>query len=257
MNVLLTLRQKTILFFLTGFFFTNYFQAQDLEIESFIGKSLEDIDFSKRIPSLDSLKAIARENSPLLKAHDQDMEYAKQSVSIARTKWLDFIYADATYNYGMYDYMNSEQLAGLTNLSQSFINTEASRYTVGVSMKIPLSAVFTRKKTIKREQALQERAKYEKEATIQEIERVLILNYNDLLKAHKLLFIDGTMLETYKVQSLRAETDFKNGLISVSEYTRLQQQMNAAYKEFEKEKSEFLLAFMYLENTIGANLEVK
>ena len=65
------------------------------------------------------------------------------------------------------------------------------------------------------------------------------------------------MLDTYKVQSMRAETDYKNGLISISEYTRLQQQMNQSFKEFERQKSEFLLAYMYLENTIGAKLELE
>lgn len=253
-------RKKIInyrLLFLVFFMLNIAYCQDDEDIEYFIDKSLQDIDFSKRIPSIDSLKAIARENSPLLKYHDSDIEYFKENVGLARTKWLDYIYGDATYNYGMYDYLNSEQLAGLPTSTQDYINTQASRYTVGISMKIPLSAFFNRNKNIRRETALLERAEQEKESTIREIERKLILDYNELLKAHKLLFIDGTILDTYKVQSMRAETDYKNGIISVSEYTRLQQQMNAAFKEFEKQKSEFLLAFMYLENTIGAKLEVK
>ncbi|MFI2743094.1 TolC family protein [Zhouia sp. PK063] len=229
--------------------------AQDPEY--FIEKSLQENDFSKKIPSLDSLKAIARENSPLIKYDEADMAYAQANIKLARTKWLDFIYGDATYNYGMFDYLSSEQLQGISAINQSLINTEASRYTVGVSMKIPISAIFNRKKNIKAEEALYTRAKNKKEATIREIERVLILNYTDLLKAHRLLFISGTIVETYKVQSKRAETDYKNGLISISEYTRLQQQMNEAYKELERQKSEFLLAFMYLENTIGTKLDVQ
>lgn len=227
------------------------------EIEYFIDKSLEDIDFSKHIPSLDSLKTMAWEHSPLLKYHDADIEYFKVNESLERRKWLDYIYADANYNYGMFNYLNSEHLAGLPAANQNLINTEASRYTVGMTIKVPISAIFNRKKSVQAETALYERAKFDKEVARQELERALILTYNELLKAHKLLFISGTMLDTYKVQSMRAETDYKNGLISISEYTRLQQQMNQSFKEFERQKSEFLLAYMYLENTIGAKLELE
>ena len=249
------LLHKKIIFIAAFLLVFQWVKSQ--EVEYFIDKSLEDIDFSKRIPSLDSLKEMAWKHSPLLKYHDADIEYFKVNESLERRKWLDYIYADANYNYGMFNYLNNEQLAGLPAANQNLINTEASRYTVGMTIKLPISAIFNRKKSVQAETALYERAKFNKEVTRQEMERALILTYNELLKAHKILFISGTMLDTYKVQSMRAETDYKNGIISVSEYTRLQQQMNQSFKEFETQKSEFLLAYMYLENTIGAKLELE
>ncbi|SFU46589.1 Outer membrane efflux protein [Pustulibacterium marinum] len=232
--------------------------SEDVDPEHFIEKSLEVTDFSVRIPTIDSLKVLAEQNSPLLKYYEMDVEYAAANVSLARTKWMDYIYGDAVYNYGMFNYLSDETSSGdLTLVDQSLINTETSRYTVGVSMKIPISAFFNRKKNIRAEKALEERAKYRRAATVREIERELILNYNDLLKAHRLMFIAGTIVDTYKIQSLRAKTDYENGLISLSEYTRLQQQMNQSFKEFERERANFLLAFMYLENTIGTKLEIK
>lgn len=253
-KLLTTICKPNLILFIFCLGFSTYIQAQDLE--TFIDQSLQETDFSKRIPTIDSLKALAIANSPLLKRHDADIEYYNVNISLARKRWMDFIYMESTYSYGIYDYLNSEQLAGLATTDQALINTKATRYTVGLSLKVPISAIFARKKNIEAEKALHTRAKYEKEAKIREIERVLILDYNDLLKAHRLLFISGRVVETYKVQSLRAEIDYKNGLISLSEYTRLQQQLNVAAKELERQKADFLLAFMYLENTIGTNLNV-
>ena len=99
------LRHNKLIF--TSVFLLIFQWGKSQEVEYFIDRSLEDIDFSKRIPSLDSLKVMAWEHSPLLKYHDADIEYFKVNESLERRKWLDYIYADANYNYGMFNYFNN------------------------------------------------------------------------------------------------------------------------------------------------------
>ncbi|GLB51330.1 hypothetical protein NBRC110019_03690 [Neptunitalea chrysea] len=234
----------------------SYKTAHSQDVEYFITKSLEETDFSKKLPPLDTLKAWTRKNSPLLKYDQANIEYYKVNVRLARAEWLKYIYLEGVYNYGMYGYLSSEQLTGVAQANESLINTETSRYTVGMSLKIPLAAFFNRKKNVHAEKTLQERAQYQKQVSMIEIERKLILDYNDVLRAHRLMLVSNTIIDTYKVQSMRAESDYENGLIPLSEYTRLQQQMNDAFKEFEKNRAEFLLAFMYLENTVGVEIKL-
>ena len=223
-------------------------------INDFVQRGLEQNDISKRLPKLDSLIAIAKENSPRLKFFDADYEYWDGQVVLAKRSWLRNINLDAGYGYGIFDNLSNQQIAGDPG-SQTLFSTEQSRYTVGASIKLPLSSVFNRKREIKNAKAEADKSKYQKEYAIWELEQLIVKQYNDLIKAHRLLFISNSIVETYKVQSVRAEKDFLNGAINVTEYTRLQQMLNQAISSFESQRAEFLIALKALEGTVG--IEIK
>ncbi|MEM8998922.1 MAG: TolC family protein [Bacteroidota bacterium] len=224
-------------------------------IEDYIEKGLQEHDISKKLPPLDSLISAAKENSPRLKFFDADYEYWSGTVTLAKKAWLNNINLDASYGYGVYDNLNNQQSGG--NLgNQTLSTTEQSRYVVGASIKLPLSSIFNRNREIKNARAEAEKSKFQKASAELELEQLIVKKYNDLVKAHRLLYISGSIVETYKVQSIRAEKDFANGIINVAEYTRLQQMLNQAILSFESQRSEFLVAYMSLEGTVGIALKI-
>jgi len=230
--------------------FTSHAQT----INDFVNRGLEENDISQRLPQLDTLITIAKHNSPRLKFFDSDYEYWDGQIDLAKKAWLNNINLDAGYNYGIFDNLSNEQIAGDPG-SQTLFSTEQSRYVVGASIKLPLSAVFNRGREIKNAKAEADKSKYQKEFAEWELEQLIVRQYNDLIKAHRLFFISNSIVESYKVQSVRADKDFANGAINVTEYTRLQQMLNQSISSFEAQRSEFLIALKSLEGTVGIEIE--
>ena len=224
-------------------------------LNDFVNKGLESNDLAKNLPSLDSLIKLAKENSPRLKFFDEDYKYWDGQRTLAKKDWLRHIYLDAAYGYGIFDNLRNQQIAGDPG-SQTLISTEQSRYTLGASIKLPLSAIFNRKREIKNARAEAEKSRYQKEYAEWELEQLIVEQYNDLLKAHRLFFINASIVESYKLQSVRADKDFQNGIINVAEYTRLQQMLNQAIRAYEDQRAEFLIAFKALEGTVGIKIEM-
>ncbi|MEO0527585.1 MAG: TolC family protein [Bacteroidota bacterium] len=244
---------RTLLIFIFALVLLPKFgNAQSLK--DFVDRGLAQNDISQRLPSLDSLISIAKNNSPRLKYFDADREYWDGTVELAKRAWLNNINLDASYGYGVFDNLSNQQIAGDPG-SQTLFSTEQSRYTVGASVKLPLSSVFNRGREIKNARAEANKSKYEKEFAEWEIEQLIVRQYNELIKAHRLFFISNSIVESYKIQAVRADSDFTSGVINVTEYTRLQQMLNQSISAFESQRSEFLIALKSLEGTVGIDIQ--
>ncbi|MEM9648052.1 MAG: TolC family protein [Bacteroidota bacterium] len=224
-------------------------------INDFIEKSLKDNDIAKKLPPLDTLVAMAKDYSPFIKVTVSEQQYRDGVVSAEQRAWLQYINLEAGYNYGIFDNLSNSQIAGDPQ-SQTLFSTEQSRYTVGVSLRLPLSAIVNRRARILSAKGEAEKARYETQVAEVELEQKVAELYNDLLKSHRLFFISGSIVDNFRVQSIRAEKDFANGVINITEYTRLQQMMNQATMGFELQRSEFISSVMALENIIGAELNI-
>lgn len=224
-------------------------------INAFIEKGLRENDISKKLPPLDTLIAMAKDFSPFLKVTVSEQQYRDGVVSAEQRAWLEYINLEAGYNYGIFDNLSNSQIAGDPQ-SQTLFSTEQSRYNVGVSLRLPLSAIINRRARIKSAKGEAEKARYETQVAEVELEQKVIELYNDLLKRHRLFFISGSIVDNFRVQSIRAEKDFANGVINITEYTRLQQMMNQATMNFELQRSDFISSVMALENIIGTDLNI-
>ncbi|TAI47157.1 TolC family protein [Flagellimonas allohymeniacidonis] len=224
-------------------------------INAFIEKGLQENDISKKLPPLDTLVAMAKEYSPFIKVTISEQQYRDGVVSFEQRAWLQYINLEAGYNYGIFDNLSNSQIAGDPQ-SQQLFSTEQSRYNVGVSIRLPLSAIINRRARILSAKGEAEKARFETEVAEVELEQKVAELYNDVLKHHRMFFISGSIVDNFRVQSLRAEKDFSNGVINVTEYTRLQQMMNQATMNFELQRSEFVSSVMALQNIIGANLNI-
>ncbi len=224
-------------------------------INAFIEKGLRENDISKKLPPLDTLIAMAKDFSPFLKVTVSEQQYRDGVVSAEQRAWLEYINFEAGYNYGIFDNLSNSQIAGDPQ-SQTLFSTEQSRYNVGVSLRLPLSAIINRKARIKSAKGESEKARFETQVAEVELEQKVVELYNDLLKRHRLFFISGSIVDNFRVQSIRAEKDFANGVINITEYTRLQQMLNQATMNFELQRSDFISSVMALENIIGTDLNI-
>lgn len=224
-------------------------------INDFIEKSLKENDIAKKLPPVDTLVAMAREYSPFIKVTVSEQQYRDGVVSSEQRAWLEYINLEAGYNYGIFDNLSNAQIAGDPQ-SQALFSSEQSRYNVGVSLRLPLSAIVNRRARIKSAKGEAEKARFETQVAEVELEQKVVELYNNLLKSHRLFFISGSIVDNFRVQSIRAEKDFANGIINIAEYTRLQQMMNQATMGFELQRSEFISSVMALEGIIGAELNI-
>ncbi len=224
-------------------------------INDFIEKGLKENDISKKLPPLDTLIAMAREYSPFIKVTESEQQYRDGVVSAEQRAWLEYINLEAGYNYGIFDNLSNSQIAGDPQ-SQALFSTEQSRYNVGVSVRLPLSAIINRRARILSAKGEAEKARFETQVAEVELEQKVVELYNSLLKHHRMFFISGSIVDNFRVQSIRAEKDFANGVINVTEYTRLQQMMNQATMNFELQRSEFVGSVMALQGIIGADLNI-
>ncbi|MEN1784063.1 MAG: TolC family protein [Bacteroidota bacterium] len=230
--------------------------ATSQELEEFINITLEKNDITARLPPLDSLIQRAYKRSAELRRNRADQQYFKGLHRLAQTRWIDYFYLEATYSYGVFDNLTAQQLSGTPQASQTLFSTEQSRYTFGPSVKIPLSAIFNRSNDIKAARSEYKRSVEEAGIYKERLRDEVIRRYSEVIKTHRLLLVYGTTVDTYKVQSLRAEADYLNGIIEVAEYTRLQQMFNEAMVALEAHKSDLALAILLLESITGVQIEV-
>jgi outer membrane protein TolC len=220
--------------------------------DDFILKSLTENDISNSLPSVTELMVLAEENSPLLKYYQSEVVITELRTKLEKSDWMKNFSFDSDLRYGIFDNLIINQALGLD--ANTVSSTKQTRYSFGVSMKMPLSAISNRKKSIQIAKNETEKAIFQRQAAIKELHDLIIVQYNNLLKSHRLMIISNQSREMFNIQSIQAEKEFINGMIPISEYARLQEMNSKAVENFENNKSSFLTAFMLLQETIGVKL---
>lgn len=231
------------------------FMLKGQAANDYLENGLRENDIAAKLPPLDSLIALAKKNNPFLKSFDSTKELGEGRVQLEQRSWMQYISLDAGYGYGIFDNLSNQQIAGDPG-NQTLFSSEQSRFNLGASLKMPLSALVNRNRTIKNTKLEAETFKYEQQQAENELRLQVINEYNEVLKFHRLVFINNSIVETFRAQTVRAEKEFADGVINVSDYTRLLQMINQAIIALEAQKSDFFKAFMALESTVGVDLKI-
>ena len=221
--------------------------------EDFITKSLSENDISKELPPLDTLLAIAEQNSPLLNFYNADVIINELKVISEKRDWMEHLSFETDLRYGLFDNLLVTQQMGREDLATS--TTEQTRYSVGVSLKIPLSKIADRKNRVNIAKSEKVKAMYQHEVAVRELRELVIVQYNNILKAHRLMVVNNANVSSFSVQVIRAEKDFTNGQINIAELARLREMLARGIENFESTKSDFQLAFLLLQETVGTHLK--
>ncbi|MCT4602816.1 MAG: TolC family protein, partial [Marinifilum sp.] len=119
-----------------GFSFAN---AQNNE--QVVAKVMEGELIADLLLPLGAMQQMAIENSPLLKYHNSQVLISELRIQAEKRDWMNSLDFEASARYGLFDNLIiSEDL----NTDASASTTEQTRYSVGLSLKIPLSKIIDR-----------------------------------------------------------------------------------------------------------------
>ncbi len=211
-------------------------------------------DITERLPGLSELQQLAIDNSPLLKLYESDEKVGDYIVQFKKRNWMSDFGIEGGARYGLFDNLIiTEDMGALGSNTQT---TEQTRYYIGVYAKVPLSNLMD-KSSIHQAEAEKDKIRYQKEVGIQGLKELVISRYYNVVKEYRRLLIQTNQVENYRVQNLRAETDYSNGQMDVYEYVRLKDMVSKASMDLESAKIDFKNSFQILEQIIGVKIKLK
>ena len=209
-------------------------------------------DLTQILLPLSDLIDSAQLNSPMLKFYDADVIIKRLKVKSEQRNWMQHMGLEGGVKYGLLDNLVYSSSTGIVTPN---LNSE-TRYSLGVYLKIPIYS-FLDKSSVKwsKQEVIQSELLHER--TLQELRQLVIIQYNNLIKSHRLLIVRANHVATYSVQMLRAERDFIEGNIPIAEYARLNEMFTNAEINLEDNKVEFNTALQLLQETVGIKIELK
>lgn len=207
-----------------------------------------------QLPALHTLIDSAKIYSPILKSQDTEIIIRELKKKSLKRAWSKYISVGTAVQYGTFDSYTSNINSETTTNVGSVSTGNQSRYSVGVSINLPIYAIYNRKNQINISQFELEQAKFEKNKITNELEQIVITLYADLLLAKKILVLKSENLNSINLQVDIGKKRFKNGQIKLSELVTIQGIKTKAQIDLEKQKSIYFLALAMLENTCGISL---
>ncbi|WP_282014864.1 TolC family protein [Marinifilum flexuosum] len=220
-------------------------------VDQVVEKTVKGDVISDLLKPLNEIQQLAVNNSPLLKFYDSDIIIGELKIKAEKRDWMTKLGFEAGAKYGLYDNLVITEDLGSAGSNTS--TTEQTRYSLGVFLKIPLNNIADRT-NVKQARAELDKIKYQKEKSEQELRQLIIVQYNNVLKASMNLEIRNKSLEMFKLQLIRSEKDFVNGKINISDYTRIHDMAVRSELEFENTKFELRTAIQVLNEIVGTNV---
>lgn len=204
-------------------------------------------DISTIIPPLKVLIDSAIANNPGLKSSNLQVSINKNSLQLKRNYWTRNFSLQADVRYGNFTNYTTDNA---TNVSIATTRGEF-RYGVGGSIKFPINDLLDRKNQIKIAKTEIDQSQNIFEDRQSELRKKVIIQYNDLILKQRLLKLSAKNTETVKITMQMVEKEFLNGIIPLTEYARISGIVSGAEAEFENARTNFLTAFMILEEIVG------
>jgi outer membrane protein TolC len=236
-----------VVFFLTG----KTFAQQQLHSNS--GKetsaSFEADGFLEKLPPVEILIDSAISHAPGIKSQDISMKKSKLDMQHARNNWTnDLVNAGGVINYGK---LNDLYLADNSSVGQVAATTSTqTRYSVGVTVKLPVSALFNHY-DYKAAKIELEQTENQKQLLVNELREEVMSRYNSLVSnylAYKILF------ESFDDQEIivqHAEKDFLTNQISISDLSNIRVSYAKAKVDMSRARYDFQKSLWLLEEVVG------
>jgi hypothetical protein len=213
-----------------------------------------DKDIVQMLPPLSELQEEAILYSPVFKILEADVNIGEYKILEERREWMRWIGFEGGVKYGMFD--NIVLSEGASGIDLATAKTQQMRYYGGLFLKMPISTLVD-KSNVKAAKAERSKLSYQREARIKELRQLIIIQYGNVIKEHRGMIIKNNAVENYRVQMLRAQNDYNNGKINISDFARLNDMLSKAVLALEDSKTDFTTAFMILEETVGTKIELK
>jgi outer membrane protein TolC len=231
-----------------GFLFAN---AQNNE--QVVAKVMEGELIADLLLPLGAMQQMAIENSPLLKYHNSQVLISELRIQAEKRDWMNSLDFEASARYGLFDNLIiSEDL----NTDASASTTEQTRYSVGLSLKIPLSKIIDRT-NLKQAKAEFDKYRFQQQSNERELRQLVVVQYNNVLKTYKSVEVRNKAFGVLKVHLNNVEKDYINGKIDIAEFSRVHDIKMNAELELERAKIELISSIQVLNEIVGKPITLK
>lgn len=213
-------------------------------------KPTEIDSFLLELPSLETLIDSALARAPELRVQTAEEKLRMHQIDVARKSWSkNIITGNANYNYG-------DNLILGDNAASSQLNSNyeaSSHYSVGVSMRIPISSLFDHQE-LNTARIEMEKAQAERFLVVREVREEVNIRYLSLLNAYsryKILLDDQ---ESHEIALQNAQKDFLSGRISLEQVTGYQSANAKSKIDVAEAKNQFESAIWRMEEITGFRL---
>jgi len=237
---------------LFGFSFIMLVTKAQQNASNDIDKFLLENNLENVLLPLDNLLDSAQQHSPLLKIINSDLIIQELILKSEKNEWLSYFNLNGSVKYGRFDNLIISEDMGT---EEAVPTTAQMRYSVGFLFNIPFESFFDKTdKQIAKNEAI--KLGFERDKTISELRKLVILQYGNLLRAHKRLIIKASELESEKMQMMDTELNYKNGLLTLSDYTNQKGTLLNLHLTYEEAKIEFITAANLLQEIVGIKLNL-
>ena len=246
---------KFLKFVFLVFCFGNYF-LNTLFAQEIIETGSSKIDAGKTLPPLIVMIDSAIAHNATIKYIDQGILEKKYDLESERKSWTKNFGLQADIRYGTFDNFSTNTAEGQ---SPSILATRSNQtnYGVGAYLKLPLYDFVNHKNLINASK--NQVAKAESMAEIQrdEVRQMVIRQYNDLILQQKIVKIRSKDYNMAKINLEMVEKEFRNGVVTISEYSRISGITSGAEADYEAAKSNLISIYMILEELVGFRFNIQ
>lgn len=213
-------------------------------------------EITDKLPSLSMLMDSALQNNPMVDFRELQIIVNRCKLKAEQTYWLRNIGVQTDVRYGTFNVFSTNTAEGQVpdlNASQSV----QTNYGVGAYIKFPIQDFLNRKNQITMARAEMEQAEKMAEAQRLEVRQLVINQYNELVLKQRILKIRLNYFETSTISMEMAEKQFRNGVIPISEYTRISEIVTRSQSDYETARVEFITTYLILEEIVGFKFSTK
>jgi len=212
-------------------------------------------DISQSLLPLNSLIDSALEHDPYVHFRDLQLIVNNAKLKADRSQWARNLGIQSDIRYGTFDNFSMNTSEGQSPASFA-TRSNQTNYGIGAYIKFPIYDVLNRKNQINLAETELEQAQSMAEVQRNEVRQLVIRQYNDLVLKNRLLKIRAKHLETARVNYIMVEKEFQNGVVDVTEFSRISEITARAESDFESVRIEFITAYLVLEEIVGFKFNI-
>jgi len=207
-------------------------------------------DITKKIPTLEMLIDSAIINSHRLKYWDKEISKKEYALKSTKRDWSKNFMLGGEVKEGSWtslvfvDNQDGTRVGTLGNTSQS-------RYSIGLTMRVPILSVWDRGNQIKLGK-MDIESVIEKKLEDEKAIRAEVINlYNELVIQQNMMMLDIDNIEFATLTAEMADKQFENGEISLPDLSRVRDNLARARYRYVRTKLGFVNAYVMLQETTG------
>ncbi len=212
-------------------------------------------DIGSILPSLASLMDSAIANNPYIQFRDLQIIVNNCKLKSNQIEWMRNIGFSADVRYGNFYNYSQNDVGGVQPPAVATTRAE-TKWGGAVYFKFPVYELVNRKNQLKMAGIEVEQAQKMAEVQRDEVRQLVIRQYNELVLKQRLLKIKSKFFETSKISMQLVETEFLNGVIPLTEYTRLSEAASRTAVDYEVSRTDFLTAYLVLEEIVGIDFQL-